>query len=139
VIALLVSAGTMLLLDQCSKTIVQLHLANRSLCCGPLFRLRYVQHVKETYRRRVARTILVLVWFGAFVSAAVLRHSGRWFQAPFTVFGLGLAFGGAAGNLLDILRLRHIVDFIDLRWWPVFNLADLAIVAGLVLAFWRQV
>jgi signal peptidase II len=49
-----------------------------------------------------------------------------------------LAFGGAAGNLLDILRLRSIVDFIDLHWWPVFNLADVAIVAGLVVAFWSR-
>jgi signal peptidase II len=47
-----------------------------------------------------------------------------------------LALGGAAGNLRDILRRHYILDFIDLRWWPVFNLADVSIVAGLLLAFW---
>jgi signal peptidase II len=37
--------------------------------------------------------------------------------------------------LLDVLRRRHVVDFIDLGWWPVFNVADVGIVGGLVLAF----
>ncbi len=45
---------------------------------------------------------------------------------------LGLQLGGALGNLVDRLRLGYVVDFIDLRWWPVFNLADSAIVIGVV-------
>ncbi len=82
--------------------------------------------------------MLVLVWLTALASAVLLQRSGGWFQSHVAVFGLGLALGGAAGNLLDILRSRHVVNFIDLRWWPVFNIADVAIVAGLVLAFWPQ-
>lgn len=47
---------------------------------------------------------------------------------------LGLQLGGAAGNLLDRLRYRgHVIDFIDLKWWPVFNLADSAIVVGVAI------
>ena len=42
----------------------------------------------------------------------------------------GLMAGGALGNLVDRFRLGHVVDFIDLRFWPVFNLADTAIVMG---------
>ncbi len=80
----------------------------------------------------------MLAWFTALVSAIILHRSGAWFQSHVALFGLGLAFGGAAGNLLDILRWRYVVDFIDLRWWPVFNLANVAIVAGLVVALWRQ-
>jgi len=53
--------------------------------------------------------------------------------------GVGAALGGAAGNLLDILRRRSVLDFIDLRWWPVFNIADVGIVAGLAVAFWPVV
>jgi signal peptidase II len=49
---------------------------------------------------------------------------------------LGIAFGGAASNLFDLIRRRHVVDFIDLRWWPVFNPSDVAIIGGLVIAFW---
>jgi signal peptidase II len=49
---------------------------------------------------------------------------------------LGLQLGGAAGNLIDRLRLGHVIDFVDLKVWPVFNVADSSIVAGvLILAF----
>lgn len=49
---------------------------------------------------------------------------------------LGLVVGGALGNLADRVFGDHggaVVDFIDLQWWPVFNLADAAISCGVVL------
>ena len=45
---------------------------------------------------------------------------------------LGLMLGGAMGNLIDRVRLGHVVDFIDVGAWPVFNIADSSIVVGLV-------
>lgn len=60
---------------------------------------------------------------------------------------LGLVLGGALGNLIDriarppALFRGHVIDFIDLRVWPVFNLADSGIVVGailLVIASWRE-
>ena len=51
---------------------------------------------------------------------------------------LGWAFiaGGAAGNLYDRARLGYVVDFLDFRVWPVFNLADSFITIGVVLILW---
>ncbi|MGB9586881.1 MAG: signal peptidase II, partial [Armatimonadota bacterium] len=46
---------------------------------------------------------------------------------------VGLELGGAVGNLIDRIRFRYVVDFIDLRVWPVFNIADVAITIGLFL------
>ena len=135
---LLASGGVLLFLDQWSKSMVQRHVPDRCISWGPILRIRCVTNLKDIYRRDGARAVLVLVWFTALVSAIILRRSGVWFQGHVALFGLGLAFGGAAGNLLDILRRRYIVDFIDLRWWPVFNLADMAIVGGLVVALWHQ-
>jgi signal peptidase II len=76
----------------------------------------------------------LFVAFGAVVAAAVLlasRNLPSWVSAV----GLGLILGGALGNLTDrFLRgpgfSGEVVDFIDLRIWPVFNLADSAIVLG---------
>jgi signal peptidase II len=54
---------------------------------------------------------------------------------------LGLQLGGAIGNLLDRIRYGHVVDFIDIGFWPIFNVADTAIVMGVgILAFclWRD-
>jgi signal peptidase II len=54
---------------------------------------------------------------------------------------LGLQLGGALGNLLDRLRYGHVIDFIDFKVWPVFNVADSSVFIGVViLAFhlWRH-
>ncbi len=54
---------------------------------------------------------------------------------------LGLQLGGAIGNLLDRIRYGHVVDFIDIGFWPIFNVADMAIVIGVgILAYclWRD-
>lgn len=46
---------------------------------------------------------------------------------------LGLQLGGAVGNLFDRLRYGYVIDFIDIRVWPVFNLADFSITLGVCL------
>lgn len=60
--------------------------------------------------------------------------AGQWLLR----LALGLQLGGALGNLVDRLRYGFVVDFLDLNFWPlqnwpVFNFADTAIVAGVVL------
>lgn len=55
--------------------------------------------------------------------------------------GIGLLLGGTVGNLIDRVFFGHVIDYIDLGWWPSFNLADAANVAGvalLVLWEWMQ-
>jgi signal peptidase II len=54
---------------------------------------------------------------------------------------LGALAGGAGGNLFDRVRLGYVIDYLDLRVWPVFNLADAAVVIGgalLLVAAVRQ-
>ena len=46
---------------------------------------------------------------------------------------LGLQLGGAVGNLLDRLQYGYVIDFVDFKVWPVFNLADASIVLGVAL------
>ena len=66
-------------------------------------------------------------------------------EDPWLFAGLGLVLGGALGNLVDRVRFRAVVDFLDVYWgdwhWPAFNVADSAIFVGAVLAclaMWRQ-
>ncbi len=49
---------------------------------------------------------------------------------------LGLELGGAVGNLIDRIFLGQVTDFFDFRVWPVFNVADIAIVTGLLVLGW---
>ncbi len=54
---------------------------------------------------------------------------------------LALIMGGAVGNLFDRLVYGYVIDFIDIKVWPVFNLADSAVVVGaavLILVLWHQ-
>ena len=132
------ASGGVLLLDQWSKNMVQVHLGERCISWGPMVRIRHTTNRKGFYAHYSGRIALVMVWFVALAAAVLLSRSGLWFQGERALFGLGLAFGGAAGNLLDILRRHCIIDFIDLRWWPVFNLADVAILGGLLMAFWPR-
>jgi signal peptidase II len=68
-----------------------------------------------------------------------MAATGEATKRPLASIAAGLVLGGAIGNLLDrVFRspgfLRGaVIDFVDLRWWPVFNLADAAITCGCIL------
>src|SRR5215469_6627398 len=115
-----------MLLDQWSKRIVELRVADRSISLGRFLRIRRVRNPRKIYGNSWIRAALVLLWCASLSAAIILYRAGTVFQNRTTLIGLGAAFGGAAGNLLDIVRHRSIVDFIDLGWWPVFNVADVA-------------
>ena len=51
----------------------------------------------------------------------------------------GLILGGAAGNLIDRIRLSHVTDFILFPSWPAFNIADCAITVGVILLAWSLI
>ena len=78
----------------------------------------------------------------AIAVVVVLLRTGRHSRSLPMAVALGLVLGGAIGNLLDRafragdgLLGGGVVDFVDLQWWPVFNLADSAIVVGALLLF----
>ncbi|HET7756044.1 MAG TPA: signal peptidase II [Steroidobacteraceae bacterium] len=91
------------------------------------------------------RWVLVVLALG--VSAALIVWLRRLHAATHALLacGLTLIVGGALGNMIDRLRLGHVVDFIDVHWgphyFPAFNLADSAITLGaavLLLDAWRE-
>jgi signal peptidase II len=73
--------------------------------------------------------IVTLACTGVVLAASVASHSHAAAAA-----GLVVALGGATGNLLDRVGRGAVIDFIDVGWWRVFNLADVAIVAGVTVA-----
>ncbi len=80
--------------------------------------------------------VLTLVAAGVVVG---IIWMGRRLVSPWWAVGLGMILGGALGNLVDrVFRspgpLRgHVVDFLSIGWWPVFNVADPAVVGGAIL------
>ena len=81
---------------------------------------------------------------GALVLVVVMVTTGAATEHLPVAVALGLVLGGAFGNVIDrVFRspgfLRGaVVDFVDLRFWPVFNLADSAITCGCLLLLWAS-
>ena len=69
--------------------------------------------------------------FWLFLGASLVHKSGK---APLLWTGLAMILGGAIGNLIDRLRWREVVDFLDFyigqSHWPAFNVADIGICVG---------
>jgi signal peptidase II len=122
-----------LLADQASKSLV-LKLLFREITILPgVMAFRYVANPGAAFGLLVNQTqLLILLTLGLGLAIVVGHQKIRAANACFQ-WGVGLLFGGALGNLIDRLRFGYVVDFIDFGFWPVFNLADTAIVFGVVL------
>ena len=123
-----------LVVDQASKAFVLCRLETRPRLPASHAWIRRVDHNGVALGRVRDRCALFLLWCGAAVGTSSLICYAAPFQGRAAHVGLGAALGGATGNLLDLLRRGAVLDFIDLRVWPVFNIADAAIVLGGVVA-----
>jgi signal peptidase II len=138
--ALLIAAVALAVVavDQSSKTWALHHAVTPRHVIWTI-RLAVTYNTGIAFSQVTGATALVTVVALAVLSALVVvarRTSGA-----YTAVVLGLVMGGAAGNLTDRLVRHHsgaVIDFIDPRWWPVFNVADAAISIGVVLAILRS-
>ncbi len=134
-------AAAVVVLDQLTKRIAEERLRQSGSVpvpgTGDLLRLTYVQNRGAAFgllQDQTAFFVLVgVVVIG--VIAASYRYLPR---SGFRLhLALGLQLGGAIGNLIDRVRQQYVVDFVDFgyrsNWWPVFNVADSAIVIGVAL------
>lgn len=68
------------------------------------------------------------------IGAAMVIKNKLWMNT-WHLAGFALILAGAIGNLIDRIRFGYVVDFIQVYWWPTFNLADTWIVCAVVLFF----
>jgi len=112
--ALLLSSVFLIMLDQTSKAIVVARSTDG-----------YLLH-----RKAEKPMSLAILWVGELFIIGVLVEVGPLADKAWAAIALGAALGGAASNLIDRVHRRGIVDFIDVKICPVFNIADAAIVLG---------
>ena len=120
--------------DQLTKLIVSTQLGfDESLhVIGP-FAIHHVQNSGIAFGLFSSATLvftivtgIAVIWMLAFFARSGSRH-------PVLPAALGLLIGGSVSNLVDRIRLHHVTDFIDINWWPAFNLADSFIVVGVAI------
>lgn len=137
---LIAVAVAALALDVISKIIVVANMSESSTkdVVGGLLKLHLIRNSGAAFNIGNGMTY-VLTAIAAGVVVAIVRYARRLRSLPWAI-SLGLLLGGALGNLADrMLRAPgpfrgHVVDWIELPHWPVFNLADSAIVCGGALA-----
>jgi signal peptidase II len=74
----------------------------------------------------------LLVAVGALALVALLTFFGTHAHRPLAWLPTGLLIGGAAGNLIDRVRIGAVTDFVKLPHWPAFNVADACITVGVI-------
>jgi signal peptidase II len=132
------TAAAVVLVDQLTK-----EWALRSLADGPvhlIWTLRFNLSINSGIAFGLGRglgPVVVLAGIAVLVALMALTRSAR--LGVLGAVAAGLVFGGAVGNLADRLFRDQggVVDFVDLQWWPIFNVADAAISVGALLLLWR--
>jgi signal peptidase II len=134
-LALFASAGAVVLIDQLTKWLVRATLSvGESLPIVP--GLVWLTHVSNTGAAfgLMPGSRGVLVTVSLLVVASVAFYWSRYKpQRRRVAFALGLIVGGALGNLIDRIVAGTVTDFLDVRVFPVFNVADSGIVIGTTL------
>ena len=136
--ALLVTAA-----DQFSKIWIRSSLGmGESLPETGLFRLTHITNTGAAFGLfqdySLPLTIVALIGVIAILLFALYFYRRPpFYDNPLGKLALGLVLGGTIGNLIDRLHQGFVTDFIDIGRWPAFNIADAAIVIGVILFVYR--
>ena len=127
----------LIVVDQLSKwwVVSRMALGDSRPLLQDIFHLTYVQNTGAAFGilrgQRwlfVVLAVVVVVW--------VLYSCWHESSSKLALWGGILIAAGALGNLIDRIFLGYVVDFLDFRIWPVFNVADSCISIGVVLLLW---
>jgi len=129
----LLALGSILLVDQALKAAVLR--AGRAVGLGPFIQIRSARS-----RGPLAATVgvrpslLMVAWSGIALAVLFVAPRAGLVDTSLARIAMGAALGGAASNLLDLVVRGCVIDYVDVRVWPVFNLGDAAIVTGVLVA-----
>lgn len=122
-------------LDQITKVIIRssFFLHESIALIGNFLRFTYVENPGMAFGIRIGQNKF-FTFFSLFASIALVIYLYRIRNEKFLPrFALALILGGAIGNLIDRVLFGQVADFIDFGWWPVFNIADMAVSIGMAL------
>jgi len=126
-----VTAAAVLVADQASKlaAVAWLRPVHSIPVLGRYMSLTYATNTGGAFGVMPAATVtLAVVAVG--VAIVLILAARRLEGNRLVAVAVACLLGGALGNLVDRLRVGHVIDFIDVHFWPIFNLADIGIVVG---------
>jgi signal peptidase II len=117
--------------DQLTKSIVTSRLdLNDQVHVVGAFSIHHVTNSGIAFGLFASATSLVILLTGLAVAWMLYFFARSGSRHPVLPVALGLVIGGSVSNLTDRVRLGHVTDFLDFKYWPAFNLADTFIVVG---------
>ena len=123
------------ILDQFTKFLIKNNLqSNESIpIIKNIFHLTYVANTGSAFGLFKGMNLFfilfsIIVIFVIFYYLKQIKKKDR-----LMLFSLGLLLGGTIGNLIDRIAYGSVIDFIDFRVWPVFNIADSAVTISVIL------
>ena len=131
---LLSTIPTVFILDQITKLLVKSNFyLGQSWPAEGFLRLTYVTNTGTAFGLLRHQTTFLI--FASLVAVGFLVYISRAkaVYMPILRLSIGLQLGGASGNILDRIVYGSVIDFFDVGWWPVFNIADSSIVVGMVI------
>ena len=99
-----------------------------------LFSLTQVMNKGTIFGLGKSASLLLTLFTAAVILYLILQYR----KYPKLQLPLGLVLGGALGNFVDRLWYGAVIDFIDIHFWPVFNIADAAITVAVVLLLIKE-
>ena len=127
----ILTAALVVAADQASKAFVLARRPPAGVATPRSFvSIRCVLNRQGTLAALAGVPALAALWAAMIGLAALILHYGLLGHDALVPIGVGTAIGGATGNVLDRLYRGAVVDFVAIGPWPVFNLADAALVAG---------
>jgi signal peptidase II len=133
----IVFALFIILFDQASKLYIQynMHIGESIPVIEGIFHITYIENPYTAFGLFKYQTIFFLIAASISLILVILIFKKIIFKKdPFMYIPFTLVLGGAVGNLVDRVRVDgRVIDFIDFRIWPVFNLADSAIICGMLV------
>ncbi len=128
----LLCVATVFLLDRITKIIVvkKLFLDESLPVFGKIFSITYIKNTGSAFGIFPGATKVFICLSGLAIILIIVFLFYLKQKDYFIKFGLALILGGAIGNLVDRLAFGYVIDFLDFKIWPVFNLADFFISIG---------
>lgn len=130
-----------ILADQITKNLIRdlMVVGQSNSVFGDIVRLTYVENPGIAFGIRIPNSWIFTILSILAVIGIVVYLIKQWNESRWIKFSLSLILGGAVGNLIDRILFSKVVDFVDvgvgqLRW-PVFNVADSAVVVGMFILF----
>jgi signal peptidase II len=124
------------LLDQITKIWVQINmeLMESIPVIRGIFHITYIQNPNSAFGLlKFPNTAFVIIALLVILIIVFLLRKKIAQKNKLVFFSLIFILGGSLGNMIDRLRVGSVIDFLDFRIWPIFNVADSALNIGLFL------